>query len=314
MRAQASTVEAFGRALVRLGESRPDVVACVADTLKTMGVAGFGARFPERTFNFGIDECNMVMAAAGLATTGKIPYVATYAVFLTMRTLEQMRTFVAMGNLPVKFISGLGGLSSSLMGPTHAGSEDLAFVRAVPNMTVLVPADTVAVEWAVQQAADIPGPVYVRIGALSPTVYAPGQTFAVGKANRLGEDGRDATIIACGVMVGAALDAQESLRSQGIAVRVLDMHSLKPVDVEAIVAAARETGAIVTAEEHTIIGGLGGAVAEVLAEHYPVPMERVGIKDCYGDTGSHAELLAKYGLTAVEIEAAVKKVIGRKNA
>lgn len=312
MRAQASTVEAFGRALVRLGEVRPDVVACVADTLKTMGVAGFGSRFPERTFNFGIDEANMVMAAAGLSTTGKTPFVATYAVFLTMRTLEQMRTFVAMGHLNVKFVSGLAGLSAALMGPTHEGSEDLAFVRAVPNMTVLVPADAASVEWAVSAAANIHGPVYVRVGGAAPSVYEEGQQFTLGKANQVGEDGTDATIIACGVMVAAALDAQERLRAQGIGVRVLDMHTLKPLDADAVVAAARETGAIVTAEEHTIVGGLGGAVAEVLGERYPAPMERVGIRDEYGDTGLHAELLAKFGLTAEAIEAAVKRVIARK--
>ncbi|MHB1004154.1 MAG: transketolase family protein [Chloroflexota bacterium] len=312
MTAQSSTVEAFGRALVRLGEVRPEVVACVADTLKTMGVAGFGSRFPERTFNFGIDESNMVMAAAGLSTTGKIPYVATYAVFLTMRTLEQIRTFVAMGDLNVKFASGLGGLSAALLGTTHEGSEDLALMRAIPRMTVLVPADATAVEWAIQAAADVPGPVYIRLGGMAPVVYESGQTFTVGKAVRVGEDGTDATIIAAGVMVAAALEARSRLRQQGIAVRVLDMHTLKPIDVDAIVAAARETGAIVTAEEHTIIGGLGGAVAEVLAERQPAPLERVGIMDTYAETGLHAELLAKYGLTSDHIEAAVKKVIGRK--
>lgn len=310
---QASTVEAFGKALIRLGERRSDVVAVVCDTLKTMSVAGFAERFPDRTLNFGIAEQNAVMAAAGLATTGKIPYVATYAVFLSMRTLEQLRTFVCYPKLNVKIVAGLGGFSGYPQGPTHFGVEDVSIVRSLANLTVVVPADAVATEKAIEAAADHQGPVYIRTGGVCPVVYDDGLRFEIGRALAVKCDGRDVTIVANGVMVGKALEATALLAKEGIGARVLDVHTVKPLDRQAILDWASATGAVVTAEENNVVGGLGSAVAEVLAEGFPTPLERVGIPDCYGDTSlSYADLLARFGLTAEAIAAAARRAIARK--
>ena len=311
--AQGNMVESVGRALIRLGEERPEVVTVVADTLKTMGVAAFAERFPKRSVNVGIAEQNAVMMAAGLATTGKTPFVATYAVFLSMRTLEQIRTFVCYPKLNVKFIAGLGGLAGNVHGPTHLGVEDVSIVRAIANLTIVVPADAVAAERLLLGAADYPGPVYVRLGAGCPTIYDEGATFEIGRAVPLKADGQDVTIVAMGVMVGKALEAAKLLESEGIGARVLDVHTLKPLDREAVLAWASETGAVVTAEENGLSGGLGSAVAEALGESCPMPLERVGIADSFGDTAlSYGELLAKFGLTADSVAAAARRAIARK--
>lgn len=312
MTAMASSTQMLGDTLLRLGAEREEVVVCVADTLKTMGVDGFGQRFPERLFNFGIAEQNAVMAAAGLASTGKIPFVASYAVFLSMRTLEQLRTFVAYPHLNVKILAGLGGYSAGINGVTHAATEDLSLLRSIPGMTVICPADAVGIEKAVYAAAEHQGPVYIRLGMSVPSVHGPDYPFQIGRAVPIRTDGRHAGIIACGYMVSRALEAVDRLAAEGLRVQLLEMPTLKPIDREAIVRLAQETAAIVTVEENNVIGGLGSAVAEVLGEEIPTPMERVGIADCYADTGSQDELLERFGLTVPRIVESVRRVVARK--
>ncbi len=312
MTAMTSSIQVLGDTLVRLGAEREEVVVCVADTLKTMGVDGFAQRFPDRLFNFGIGEQNAVMAAAGLASAGKIPFVASYAVFLSMRTLEQLRTFVAYPKLNVKVLAGLGGYSAGINGVTHAATEDLSVMRAIPGMTVIAPTDGVGIEKAVYAAAQHKGPAYIRIGMAVPAVHGPDYRFEIGKGVPLRREGRDATIIVCGIMVSRTLEAADQLATQGLHVQVIEMPTIKPIDREMIVRAARETRAIVTVEENNILGGLGSAVAEVLAEEIPTPMERVGIGDCYADTGSQDELLDRFGLTVAHIVESVRRTVDRK--
>lgn len=312
MTALTSSTQVLGDTLVRMGAERDDIVVCVADCLKTMSVHDFGTRFPERTVNFGIAEQNMVMAAAGLAAAGKTPFAISYGVFLSMRTLEQIRTFVAYPHLNVKFVAGLGGYSASINGPTHAATEDVSVMRSIPGVTVIVPADATGIEKAIYAAVDHPGPVYIRVGMAVPDVHGPDYQFQIGRAVPLRTQGRDVALIACGIMVGKALEAADRLAEEGLNAQVLEMHTVKPVDRDAIVQVARETGAIVTVEENNIYGGLGSAVAEVLAEELPTPMELVGIRDCYADTGSHDELLQKFGLTADAIIQAARRVVLRK--
>jgi len=307
-----SSIQVLGDTLTRLGAEREEVVVCVADTLKTMGMDGFARRFPDRVFNFGIAEQNMVMAAAGLASAGKIPFVASYAVFLSMRTMEQLRTFIAYPHLNVKVLAGLGGYSAGINGVTHAATEDLSIMRAIPGMAIIVPADEVGIEKAVYAAAEWEGPVYIRIGMDVPPVHGPDYRLEIGKGVPLRTEGSDAAIIACGIMAGKAMEAADRLAAEGLRVQVAEMPTLKPIDREMIVRLARETGAIVTVEENNILGGLGGAVAEVLAEEVPVPVKRVGIQDCYADTGSQDELLEKFGLTVPHIIESVRRVVARK--
>ncbi len=314
MTAVASSTQVLGNTLVRLGAEREEIVVCVADCLKTMSVQDFGARYPDRLFNFGIAEQNMVMAAAGLATARKTPFAISYAVFLSMRTLEQIRTFIAYPHLNVKLIAGLGGYSAAINGPTHAATEDVSVMRAIPGMTVIVPSDAVSIEKAICAAVDYAGPVYIRLGMDVPTIHGADYQLEIGKAVTLRSAGTDATIIACGLMVGRALEAAGHLAETGLNARVLEMHTIKPIDREAIVRAARETGAIVTVEENNVLGGLGGAVAEVLAEEIPTPLERVGVQDCYADTGSHDQLLDRFGLTPQRIVEAVRRATARKRA
>jgi transketolase len=311
--AQASTVEAYGRGLVRLGETRPEVVALGADTMKTMAVVPFAERFPQRTFNMGIAEQNMVMTAAGLATTGKIPFAATFSVFLSMRSLEQLRTFVCYPRLNVKLVGGLGGLTGSVHGPTHLAVEDVSVLRPIANLAVVVPADAVTAEAATLAAADWPGPLYLRVGTMCPVVYASPPPFQIGRAIPVKPGGRDVTIVAMGVMVSRALEAASRLAQDGIGARVLDMHTVKPLDEAILLDWVSDTGAVVTAEENSIVGGLGAAVAEVLAERHPAPLERVAIPQTFGDTSArYDEVLAHYGLTPDNIVVAARRVISRK--
>ena len=312
MTAIASSTQVLGNTLARLGAEREEIVVSVADCLKTMSVQDFGTKFPERLFNFGIAEQNMVMASAGLATANKIPFAISYGVFLSMRTLEQIRTFIAYPRLNVKFVAGLGGYSASINGPTHAATEDISVMRSIPNMTVVVPADAIGIERAVSAAVDYPGPVYIRLGMAVPDVHGSDYRFEIGKAVPLRNEGRDVAIIACGIMVGKALEAADRLAEAGVNAQVVEMHTIKPIDRAEIVRVARETGAIVTVEENNIYGGLGSAVAEVLAEEMPTPMERVGINDCYSDTGSHQELMDWFGLTTQHVVDAAHRVVGRK--
>lgn len=312
MREKQNSLQAVGEAMVTLGEQNEQVVVCISDTLKTMGMDAFVKRFPERLFDFGIGEQDAVMAAAGMASCGKIPFMASYAVFLSMRTLEQLRTFVSYPKLNVKVLAGLGAYSAGILGVTHAATEDLSILRAIPGMTVICPADAAGIKGAVFAAAAHQGPVYIRLGMMVPEVHGPNYRFEIGKAVRMRTEGHDAAIIANGIMLSRALDAAEKLSAEGIEVQVSEMATLKPIDRDEIVRLARETGAIVTAEENNIIGGLGGAVAEVLVEEIPTPMERVGIPDVFADTASQDELLEEYGLTVDHIVQSVKHTMTRK--
>lgn len=313
-RESASTTLAAGRAVAELGETHPELVVCTSDSTKTMAMSQFAELYPERLFDFGIMEQCTVTAAAGLATCGFRPVVPSYGVFLTMRALEQIRTFVALPKLPVVFLSGNSGLAATLLGPTHQAIDDLAFMRAVPNMTVFVPADSVATAEALRVALEeVNGPAFIRVGGPTPILYDSDYRLTPGRARLLADHGSEASIFACGTMVVRALDAAELLRAEGIGVRVLDVGTLKPFDVEAVAAEAERTGALVSAEEHSIIGGLGGAVAEALVSTHPAPLERVGIADRFGETGPFETLMEEYGLTPATIAAAVKRAIQRRD-
>lgn len=307
-----ATRDAYGEALVALGRENPDIVALDADLSKSTKSNQFAKAFPERFFNFGIAEANMVGAAAGLASCGKIPFASSFAAFLMCKAFDQMRMAVANPHLNVKLVGSHGGISIGEDGASQMSVEDLALACALPRFTVFVPADEVAARAVTRLAAEHVGPVYIRTGRPKvPRVYGPDASFSLGKANLLRE-GRDATVIACGLMVWEALVASDHLAEKGIQVRVLDMFTLKPLDEEAVVAAARETGAIVTAEEHLLRGGLGSAVAQVVANNHPVPMKFVGLKDTYAESGTPEQLLTKYGLTAPAIATAVEAAVAAK--
>jgi transketolase len=304
--------DAFGETLVELGAEMPNLVVLDADISSSLKTGAFRKQYPERHINFGVAEQDMMLGAAGLATTGLIPVACTYATFATLRACEQVRSFICYAGLNVKIACSHGGLEVGWDGPTHQGTEDIAIMRSLPNMTVIVPADAVAASALLRKAVAMPGPVYFRMGRNPvPVIYDARQPFAVGRAIIVRE-GRDLTIIATGVMVALALDAALQLAQEGIEARVVDMHTLKPLDGSAVQQAASETGAVVTAEDHSIIGGLGSAVAEHLAEHAPVPMERVGIPDTFCRSGDPEALFALYGMAAPDIVRAAREVLKRK--
>ena len=307
-----ATRDAYGNTLVELGRENPNIVVLDADLAKSTKTINFKKSLPERFFDMGIAEQNMIGTAAGLAAAGKIPFCSSFAVFASGRAFEQVRNSVAYSMLNVKIAASHAGLTVGADGGSHQSVEDIALMRLLPNMTVFVPADAVETAGAVRAAATMKGPVYIRLGrAAVPVLHGPSFQFTPGQAVTLRE-GRDATIIATGIMVSAALEAADLLAGEGIKVGVLDVHTIKPLDVKAVVGAARETGALVTAEEHSIIGGLGGSVAEVLGEHYPVPLKRVGVRDKFGESGPPTELLEKYGLTPAALVTAVKETMARK--
>lgn len=313
MSEKIATREAYGKALVELGRRNPDVVVLDADLSKSTKTHDFGKNYPERFFNIGIAEQNMMGTAAGLAAAGKIPFASSFAVFATGRVYDQIRNSIAYPRLNVKIGASHAGITVGEDGASHQAVEDIALMRCLPNMTVFVPADAVETRAAVLAAAEIDGPVYIRLGRSGVPVLHDKDNFnfVPGRAITLREGG-DAAIIACGIMVSAALEAADLLAGEGVSVRVLDMHTVKPLDVEAVVEAARATGAVVTAEEHSILGGLGGAVAEALGENCPVPMHRVGVRDTFGESGKPGELLEKYGLTPAALAQAVREVLQRK--
>lgn len=307
-----ATRDAYGKTLVKLGEKNRHVVVLDADLAKSTKTIDFAKAYPERFFDMGIAEQNMMGTAAGLAAAGKIPFASSFAVFATGRAFEQVRNSIAYSKLNVKIAATHAGISVGEDGASHQSVEDIALMRAVPNMTVIVPADGVETEKAVMAAAEWPGPVYIRLGRLAvPTLFDESYDFAVGKAAWL-RQGEDVLLVACGLMVAEALAAVDILAGEGIRAGVLNMATVKPLDEEALIKGAQATGAVVTAEEHSVIGGLGSAVAEVLGEHCPVPLERVGLKDTFGESGKPAELLAKYGLTAQEVAAAARRAVVRK--
>ena len=307
-----ATRESYGNALAELGE-KYDIVVLDADLSKSTKTEVFKKKFPDRFINMGIAEQNMMSTAAGLASCGKIVFASSFAMFAAGRAFEQIRNSIAYPNLNVKIGATHAGISVGEDGATHQCLEDIGIMRTIPNMVIINPADDVEARAAVKAAADHNGPVYLRFGRLGvPVIYDDDYKFELGKGVML-KDGSDVTIFATGLMVEASLSAAEALSEQGISARVVNIHTIKPIDREIIVNAARETGAVVTCEEHNIIGGLGSAVAEVLCEEYPVPMVRVGVKDCYGKSGVPAQLLKDYGLTAEDVAEAAKKAMAKKN-
>jgi transketolase len=299
--------KAYGEALVKLGRLNPDVVALSADVSNSDFSYMFQETFPDRFINVGIAEQSLVDVAVGLAYSGKIPFANTFAFLFATRALEMVRTHLCYGAANVKLMAAYAGISDSFDGPTHHAITDLAIMRSLPHMTVVVPSDPWAVDKLLPQVAEWEGPVYFRLNrnevpVLFDETYAP----RIGQAILL-RPGGDVTLICCGLMVSRCLEAADLLQEEGIGARVLEMHTLKPLDTQAILQAARETGALVTAEEHSIIGGLGGAVAETVVEDHPVPVIRVGLRDTFAETGPYADLLNRYGMSIQHIVEAAKR-------
>ncbi|MDI6779874.1 MAG: transketolase family protein [Bacteroidota bacterium] len=302
----------FGEALLEIGRENPDVVVIGADVTGSVKTDLFMKNFPNRFFSVGIAEQDMIGTAAGLAIAGKIPIASTFGVFATGRPYDQIRQSVAYSKLNVKICASHCGLTVGQDGATHQSLEDIALMRVLPNMIVLCPSDYVETKKMIKAVINHKGPAYVRFFRDNTPVFndesAP---FEIGKAAKL-IDGSDVTIIACGLQVWEAILAEEILSAKGISVRVLNMHTIKPIDCEEIIKAASKTGSIVTAEDHQLAGGLGSAVAEVLTQNYPVPQEFVAIRDTFGESGNGSELIKKYGIAKDDIVAAVKKVLKRK--
>jgi transketolase len=309
---QQPTRYAYAEAILELAETNPDVVVLDADVSKSIGTNRFAQKFPERSFNFGIAEQNMMGAAAGMATTGLIPFASTYAVFASMRALDQVRNSIHYPRLNVKIAASHSGITPGPDGVTHQGQEDLSILRAIAHSTIIAPADPVTTKLAVLAAAEWNGPVYLSFTRDPvPVLFETDYPFQIGKAVTVRE-GKDATIIANRDLVVQSLIAAEHLAKKRIDVRVIDCHTLKPLDVEAVLRAAKETGAIVTAENNIRFGGLGSAVAEVVVEHHLVPMKIIGVGNTFTESGPYLDLLEKYGLSAKHIAQAVEKVLKRK--
>lgn len=304
--------DAFGEALVELGEKNEKVVVLDADVSHSTQTIKFGERFPDRFFNVGVAEANMMNIAAGLATCGFIPFVSTFSFLACLRAGEQIRTSIAYPELNVKIAAGYAGLSDSYDGTTHQSVCDIAIARSIPNLTVIVVADAQETKIAVLAIAQYQGPVFFRLSrAEVPVIFDKDHQFEIGKANILRE-GSDVTLIATGVMVVRVLEAADKLKNEGVSAGIVEIHTIKPLDERIVLQAAEKTKAIVTAEEHSILGGLGSAVAELLVKHYPVPLEMVGILDVFAESGGYEELLDKYGMGVTDIVKAAKAVLERK--
>jgi transketolase len=304
-----ATREAFGETLRELGRTHPHLVVLDGDLNNSTRTDMFAKEFPDRFFNIGIAESNLVGMAGGMASCGKLPFIASFAVFMLANGFDQLRLSVAFPRLNVKVVGSHGGISIGEDGPSQMGIEDVALACALPNFTVVVPADEVSTPLAVRALAAHDGPVYLRTGRpKAPIVYGNGCDFRLGKATQL-RDGRDVTLIANGLMVAASLEAAAALEKRGVSARVLDMHTVKPLDEEAVTRAASETGRIVVAEEHLATGALGAAVAQCVARTRPVPMRFVNIGDRYAESGTPGELMEKYGLTGANIERAASELL-----
>ena len=307
-----ATREAFGKALAALGKVNPNVVVLDADLSKSTYTAEFGKAFPDRFFECGIAEANMVGIGAGLASAGKIPFASSFSVFLLNKGFEQLRVTAALPNVNLKIVGTHSGISIGEDGPSQMSVEDLSLACSLPGFTVMSPADEVATMALVKRAADVFGPMFIRTGRLKmPVIYAADQAFEIGKAIQL-IDGADVTLIATGLMVAECIRAAETLEAEGISARVIDMHTIKPLDRDAITRAAKETGALVVAEEHLMDGGLGVRVAQVVGETHPTVMEFVGINNTYAESATPDQLLDKYGLRAVNVVAAARRALSRK--
>ncbi len=310
--AKIATREAYGKALVEFG-ANPDIVVMDADLSKSTYTNLFKKAYPERHINMGIAEANMMSAAAGIATCGKTVFASTFAIFASERAIEQVRNSICYANLNVKVCATHAGLSIGEDGASHQIVEDIAIMRAIPNMRVLSPCDAEETRLAVRYILETPGPFYLRLGRLAvDTVYGEGECpFVFGKGIQL-RDGTDLTIVSTGLMVQESLKAVEILKEKGISARMIDIHTIKPIDRDILAKASRETGLIVTAEEHTVYGGLGGAVAEALAQTHPCRMAMVGVQDRFGKSGRPADVLAAYGLTADNIAATAEQLFAAK--
>ena len=304
--------QAYGEALLELGQSNPDVVVLDDDLFTANFVHLFKDAFPDRFFEIGVAEQNLVGVAAGLADMGKIPFATAFATFLTKRAAEQLSVCVTYSGMNVKMVGHQVGLTAGPNGPTHMAIEDIAFTRAQPGLLIVEAADAVEMKRMVYAIAEYEGPVYMRVGRDDrPIIFDESHQITLGQAVQL-RDGGDVTLIASGIEVGMALEAAETLAGEGVQARVLNIHTIKPLDNAAIIRAARETGAIVTAENHNINGGLGSAVAEVLVENEPVPMQRVGLRDTFAESGPIPGLFEKYGMVARDIAQAARDVLARK--
>lgn len=310
---QVPTRNGYGDALVELGETNPKVVVLTADLSESTRAEGFAKKFPERFIECGVAEQNMMGIAAGLAAAGKIPFVSSYAVFSPGRSWDQTRVSVCYSNLPVKIAGAHTGVSVGPDGATHQALEDIAITRVLPNMTVIVPGDYWETKKATLAAAAHSGPVYFRFAReKTPVITTPAATFKIGRAEILVDYGQDAAIVACGPLLYQALIAAKKLREEKIKVTVVNNHTIKPIDRATLLKVARNCGAVVTVEEHQTMGGMGSAVAEVLAQNYPVPMEFIGMPNTFGQSGEPEELLQKYGMSVDAIISAVKKLYRRK--
>ena len=310
--ASIATRDAYGEALAELGAVNENIVVLEADLSKSTKTSDFKKVYPERHFNMGIAEQNMLGVAAGFAAAGKVPFASSFAVFATGRAYDQIRNSIAYPNLNVKIAATHAGLTVGEDGGSHQMLEDIALMRALPNMTVIVPADGIETKQAVKAAAEYEGPVYIRMGRPKvPVLFGDDYKFEIGKGVVL-KEGTDVTLVGTGIMVSKAVEAAELLAAEGISAAVVNISTIKPLDAELIIAQAQKTGAIVTCEEHNIYGGLGSAVAELLVENCPVPMARVGVADKFGESGLPDELLEKHGLTAANIAAQAKAVIAKK--
>jgi transketolase len=308
-----ATRDAYGEALKILGKENEKIIVLDADLSKSTKTGVFGKEFPERFVNVGIAEQNLMGVAAGMATTGKIPFASTFAMFAVGRAYEVIRNSIGYPKLNVKIAATHAGLTVGEDGASHQAIEDISLMRSMPNMVVINPADGVEAKAAVLKAAEYEGPVYIRLGRSKvPTIFKEEDyVFELGKGIEMAK-GKDVTIIATGIMVAKALDAREELSKDGIEARVINIHTIKPIDKDIIIKAAKETGAIITAEEHSIIGGLGSAVAEILSEESPTILKRIGVEDTFGESGDGNELLEKYGLTSKNIVSTAKKIIAKK--
>lgn len=302
----------YSQTLIELAETNENILTIDGDVSNSMGTVPFSKKFPERAFNCGIQEANMVGLAAGLSTMGKIPFVHTFGIFATRRVYDQVFVSCAYAQQNVKMIGGDPGVTAAFNGGTHMSLEDIGIMRNIPEMTIIEPTDSTVLKDVVEKMANTYGNFYLRLMRKTAVkIYEEGSTFEIGKAVQV-KDGSDITIIAAGLLVSESILAAQELEKKGISARVLDMFTIKPIDKEAILKAAKETGAIVTVENHNIINGLGSAVAEVLVENYPIPMDRVGVKDHFGEVGSEDDLKEKFGLTAKDIVRQVEKTLKRK--
>ena len=296
-----ATRQSYGEALLELGKENKNIVVFDSDLSSATKTSIFAKEFPERFFDMGIAEQNMISTAAGIATCGKIPYASTFAVFAAGRAYDQIRNSVCYPNLNVKICATHAGITVGEDGATHQMLEDISLMRTLPNMKVFSPSDDIETKWIIKEISKIDGPCYVRLSRLAtPTIYEENQKFEIGKAVQIGE-GTDGTIFATGVTVSEAIKAKEELKSKGIDVRVIDIHTIKPIDKEIIIKCAKETNKLISIEDHSIIGGLGSSISEVLTEEYPTKLIRLGIRDTFGKSGKAEELMKYFKITAENI-------------